>query len=117
MRRRSPEARAELAGKRPLGLATEGVHLSTAAALADRPDRAPRSRWLALPDLRLNPAELMLVAAHPGDLKAARRVGLQTAFIHRPLEYGPGSPAREDPDADESARDLEELAARLEPSR
>lgn len=40
----------------------------------------------------------MLVAAHPLDLKGARGAGLQTAFVDRPLEYGSGSAAREDPD-------------------
>jgi 2-haloacid dehalogenase len=55
----------------------------------------------------------MLVAAHPWDLQGAREAGLRTAFIDRPLEYGPGSPAREYPDADVSAGDLHELAQRL----
>lgn len=63
--------------------------------------------------LRLEPSELMLVAAHPADLQAARQAGLSTAFIDRPSEYGPGSPPREDPDADESAADLDQLAAEL----
>jgi 2-haloacid dehalogenase len=63
--------------------------------------------------LGLAPGEIMLVAAHPFDLKGARGQGLRTAFVDRPLEYGPGSPAREDPDADESVSDLVELAARL----
>jgi 2-haloacid dehalogenase len=63
--------------------------------------------------LGVQPAELMLVAAHPLDLKAARRAGLRTAFVDRPLEYGHGSPAREDPDADESVTQLHDLAARL----
>ena len=63
--------------------------------------------------LGVEPAELMLVAAHPWDLQGARAAGLQSAFIDRPLEYGPGSPAREDPDAAESVADLHELAARL----
>ena len=31
----------------------------------------------------------MLVAAHPGDLRAARDAGLMTAYVDRPLEYGP----------------------------
>ncbi|MBV9839470.1 MAG: haloacid dehalogenase type II [Solirubrobacterales bacterium] len=65
--------------------------------------------------LGVDPAELMLVAAHPWDLQGARAAGLQSAFIDRPLEYGPGSPAREDPDATESVGDLHELAARLAP--
>jgi 2-haloacid dehalogenase len=56
----------------------------------------------------------MMVAAHPGDLEGARRAGLRTAIVQRPLEYGPGTRERADPDADESVTDLHELAARLE---
>ncbi len=40
--------------------------------------------------LALDPAEVMLVAAHKDDLAAARACGLQTAYVHRPLEFGPG---------------------------
>ena len=36
----------------------------------------------------LTPEEVMLVAAHHSDLEAARRCGLKTAYIERPLEYG-----------------------------
>ena len=64
--------------------------------------------------LGLQPSEVMMVAAHPFDLKGARGAGLRTAFVDRPLEYGPGSPRREDPDADISVKDLDELAARVE---
>lgn len=39
--------------------------------------------------LDLAPEELMLVAAHPTDLRAARDAGLATGFVFRPLEYGP----------------------------
>jgi 2-haloacid dehalogenase len=63
--------------------------------------------------LDLEPAEVMLVASHPLDLKGARRAGLRSALVERPLEYGAGSPARADPDADLSVRDLDELAQRL----
>jgi 2-haloacid dehalogenase len=63
--------------------------------------------------LGLEPGEVMMVAAHPLDLKAARRSGMHSAFIDRPLEYGPGSPPREDPDAEISVKDLHELAAAL----
>jgi 2-haloacid dehalogenase len=63
--------------------------------------------------LDLEPAELMMVAAHPWDLGGARGAGLRTAFVERPLEYGPGSAARADPDADEAVADLLELAGRL----
>ena len=74
---------------------------------------APEVYLTAARLLDVRPAELMLVAAHPVDLRAARRAGLRTAFVDRPLEYGPGSPARTDPDADESVSDLHDLAARL----
>src|SRR5262245_33174310 len=39
------------------------------------------------------PGDLMMVAAHEGDLDAAKALGLKTAFVHRPLEYGPAKPA------------------------
>ena len=38
----------------------------------------------------LPPHAVMLAAAHKDDLLAAHYCGLQTAFIERPLEYGPG---------------------------
>ena len=37
----------------------------------------------------LQPAEVMLVAAHKDDLEAAQACGLATAFIERPDEFGP----------------------------
>ena len=39
--------------------------------------------------LCLNPGEVMMVAAHNHDLKAAQKQGLKTAFVARPTEYGP----------------------------
>jgi 2-haloacid dehalogenase len=63
--------------------------------------------------LGVRPGELMLIAAHPWDLEGARSAGLRTALIDRPLEHGPRSPSREDPEADESVAQLHELAARL----
>ncbi len=63
--------------------------------------------------LGLEPNEVMMVAAHPFDLKGARGAGLRTAFIDRPLEYGPDSPPREDPEADFSVSQLHELATAL----
>ena len=44
--------------------------------------------------LNLTPAEVMMVAAHLGDLRAAKGVGLKTAFVPRPLEYGQSRTAR-----------------------
>lgn len=42
--------------------------------------------------LDLAPAELMLVAAHPPDLRAAKAQGCRTAYVIRPLEFGAGHP-------------------------
>ena len=39
--------------------------------------------------LGLAPEQVMMVAAHNQDLKAARNLGLKTAFVARPTEYGP----------------------------
>jgi 2-haloacid dehalogenase len=85
--------------------------VSAELAHAYKPD--PQVYLTAVRLLGLEPEELMLVAAHPLDLQGARNAGLRTAFIDRPLEYGPGSPAREDPDADVSVGDLRDLAGAL----
>jgi len=39
--------------------------------------------------LGLAPGEVMMVAAHNNDLAAAQQLGLKTAFVARPTEYGP----------------------------
>jgi 2-haloacid dehalogenase len=39
--------------------------------------------------LGLAPEQVMMVAAHNQDLKAAQKLGLKTAFVARPTEYGP----------------------------
>jgi len=38
----------------------------------------------------LPPGECLMCAAHERDLAVAAKVGLRTAFIHRPNEFGPG---------------------------
>jgi 2-haloacid dehalogenase len=40
--------------------------------------------------LDLRPEQVMLVAAHKADLRAAAKCGLKTAFVKRPLEHGRG---------------------------
>lgn len=40
--------------------------------------------------LGLKPEQVMMVAAHKNDLQAAAKSGLRTAFVERPLEFGPG---------------------------
>jgi len=65
------------------------------------------------PDLLgLTPGEVMLVAAHPGDLAAAATQGLKTGYVPRPLEWGPNGKAH-DVSAhrcDVTARDFLQLA-------
>ncbi len=39
--------------------------------------------------LGLAPAQVMMVACHPSDLRAAAACGLRTAYVSRPLERGP----------------------------
>src|SRR5947199_7156690 len=65
--------------------------------------------------LNLKPAEVMMVAAHLGDLQAAKGVGLKTAFVVRPLEHGPNGKPDQSPDAsvDVSAKDFNELASQI----
>jgi 2-haloacid dehalogenase len=65
--------------------------------------------------LDIPPEQLMLVAAHPDDLRAARRAGLMTAFVVRPLEYGPARPlpGYHDDEFDLTAKDFLDLAEQL----
>ncbi len=65
--------------------------------------------------LDLTPGEVMMVAAHSGDLRAAKEVGLKTAFVARPLEFGPnGKPdLKADSSVDVSAKDFNDLATQL----
>ena len=65
--------------------------------------------------LGVQPEELMLVAAHPSDLRAARDAGLGTAYVVRPLEYGPNQrPHRmDDGEFDFTATDFLDLADQL----
>ena len=68
------------------------------------------ARLLCLP-----PAQVMMVAAHNNDLRAAQKHGLKTAFVARPTEYGPlqKHDFGADGDWDIVARDFGALAARM----
>lgn len=65
--------------------------------------------------LGLAPEQVMMVAAHNGDLLAAQKHGLKTAFVPRVTEYGPHQDRdfRADGKYDVVARDFNDLAAQL----
>ena len=65
--------------------------------------------------LDLPPHQVMMVAAHKGDLRAAQRVGFKTAYVLRPLENGPGNNPEKTPDPsfDIIAEDFLDLAKQL----
>lgn len=64
--------------------------------------------------LGCKPQEVMMVAAHPTDLRAAQNLGLRTAFVPRPREHGDRNPdATTDTDFDVIATDFIDLAAKL----
>jgi 2-haloacid dehalogenase len=67
-----------------------------ARAYKPRPEAYLRS----VEALGLQPGEVMMVAAHNGDLLAASALGLMTAFVPRPTEHGPGQTSDLEPAAD-----------------
>jgi len=62
------------------------------------------------------PEQVMLVAAHQNDLDAARKCGLATAYIERPMEYGATQIKDVSPNSENTlhARDIVALADILE---
>lgn len=62
------------------------VILSAELAGTYKPD--PAVYRTAADLLDLPPERILMVAAHPGDLRAAARVGFRTAWVPRPLEHG-----------------------------
>jgi 2-haloacid dehalogenase len=64
--------------------------LSAEVFRAYKPD--PRAYLGVAQVFDLQPRQVMLVAAHHDDLEGARRCGLRTAYIERPLEFGAAHP-------------------------
>lgn len=75
-----------------------------------KPD--PQTYLGAVELLATSPERVMLVAAHNGDLLAAKSNGLRTAWVARPNEYGPnpGADAAAADGVDISAANLTDLA-------
>ena len=75
----------------------------------------PEAYLGACEHLDLCPGEVMMCAAHNDDLRAARAVGLKTAFFARPSEHGPGQTHDLVPTEnwDVVATDIRDLAGRM----
>ena len=78
-----------------------------------KPD--PRAYQKAAELLGLAADRVMMVAAHVSDLRGAQSAGLRTAFVTRPMEFGPDGKPDMEPDAsfDVSAKDFFDLASHM----
>jgi len=87
--------------------------LSSELAKHYKPDKEVYLTAASLLDL--DPEEIMMVAAHRDDLEAASALGFKTAYISRPLEFGPDGKTDETQDMpfDIVARDIFNLADKL----
>ena len=87
--------------------------LSTEIVKHYKPDR--ETYLMASEFWDVEPAAVMMVAAHAGDLDAAKKLGLKTAYVHRPLEFGPARTPNRPADGsyDFMTRDFRELATQL----
>ena len=85
------------------------------AELAHRYKPDPEVYLTAADLLGLQPDQVMMVAAHQGDLRAAAALGFKTAYVPRPLEYGPDREIDTTPDPSFNiiASDFNDLADRL----
>ena len=85
------------------------------AELARHYKPEPESYLTAAELLGLEPRQVMMVAAHQGDLLAAGKAGLRMAFVPRPMEQGPGRTPdpTPDPSFDVVASDFMDLSRQL----
>lgn len=89
--------------------------LSAELAHHYKPDREAYLTACHLLDLA--PEQVMMVAAHEGDLHAAAAVGMHTAYVHRPFEYGTHQPKPWPQETfDVMATDFIDLASKLAPN-
>lgn len=87
--------------------------LSTELVRHYKPDK---ETYLMAPELwDVAPSAVMMVAAHVGDLDSAQKLGLRTAFVHRPLEFGPSRAADSPVEGrfDFTTKDFLDLATQL----
>ena len=86
---------------------------SAELARAYKPD--PRAYRMLQELLMVGLNEIMMVADHQSDLRAAQKLGFRTAFVMRPLEYGPQAvpDLTSDPSFEVAATDFVDLARQL----
>ena len=96
------------------GLSWDGV-LSCEFLGHYKPD--PEAYLAGVTMLGLDPRQVMMVAAHPWDLRSAAAVGMRTAYVPRPGERGERTDADLGamPEFDLSVRDFTDLAGQLVP--
>ena len=65
--------------------------------------------------LGLEPSQVMMVAAHKGDLRASAEIGFRTGYVPRPTDYSPAveRDLTPDPDFDVVGTDFNDFAAKL----
>ena len=91
--------------------------LGAEVVAAYKPSPEAYLRTAALLDLP--PRQIVMVAAHNGDLAAARACGMRTAFVPRPTEHGPNQTTDLKPtqEWDFIAADFKNLAQQLDSRR
>jgi len=89
------------------------VVLSAELARHYKPE--PEAYLTAADLLGLAPEQVMMVAAHKGDLRASAALGFRTAYVPRPTEFGPDveRDLTPDPDFDLVAVDFNDMSAQL----
>jgi 2-haloacid dehalogenase len=94
------------------GLSWDAVFAAEMAGVF-KPD--PAIYRMAATYLGLDPAEIMMVASHKYDIRAAGELGFQTAFVARPLEFGVDGDAdvADSDEFDVNASDFLDLAEQL----
>ena len=87
--------------------------LSAELARHYKPD--PEAYLTAADLLGLETEQVMMVAAHKGDLRAAAALGFRTGYVPRPTEYGPNDDRdlTPDPDFDIVATNFNDMASQL----
>lgn len=87
--------------------------LTAELAQSIKPD--PAVYQLAPRYLGLKPSQILMVASHKADLKSAAAQGMRTAFVARPIEFGPSGNVDTKPEAsfDFNASDFDDLATQL----